>query len=172
MNDKFRLHGRVLVCSIYTFIYCYFSGMSRNLILFICLMLPSLAFSQGQQQDIDIIKASRLASNAAIARHDVAGIAKYWLSGFVQTIGKGTSLTGKDTITSAWKKLFSTNSKVSYVRKSLTITVGDNGVMAWETGTWTATNSYSKGGNYSAMWRKINGQWKLQAELYVSLEKL
>lgn len=28
------------------------------------------------------------------------------------------------------------------------------------------------GGNYSAMWRKIDGEWKLQAELFVSLKKL
>jgi hypothetical protein len=44
--------------------------------------------------------------------------------------------------------------------------------MAWETGIWTAKNSYSNGGNYSAMWRKIDGIWKLQAELFVSLKKL
>jgi hypothetical protein len=41
--------------------------------------------------------------------------------------------------------------------------------IAWETGYWVAKNSYSKGGNYAAMWRKFDGVWKLQSELFVSL---
>jgi ketosteroid isomerase-like protein len=145
--------------------------------MFKCLLLISFlvsghcVFAQSQAQtDVDIIKSSRLASNTAIARHDIDGMSKYWLPDFVQTIGKGTSLTGKDTIISAWKKLFSTNSKVLYVHSPIDITIGNNGIMAWETGTWTAKNSYSNGGNYSAMWRKIDGEWKLQAELFVSLK--
>jgi len=124
------------------------------------------------RNDVAIIRSSREASNAAIAKHDIDGMAKYWLKDFVQTIGKGSSLTGKDTIINAWKVLFRTNSTVLYVRKPTRIVVGDNGIMAWETGTWEAKNSYSKGGNYSAMWRKIDGEWKLQAELFVSLYKL
>lgn len=113
-----------------------------------------------------------MSSNAAIARHDIGGMAKYWLPDFVQTIGRGSSLTGRDTIVASWKQLFRTNSAVLYVRKPVQIIIGDNGIMAWETGTWEAKNSYSKGGNYSAMWRKIGGEWKLQAELFVSLKKL
>ncbi|HVS90506.1 MAG TPA: nuclear transport factor 2 family protein [Mucilaginibacter sp.] len=113
-----------------------------------------------------------MASNSAIARHNIDGMAKYWLPDFVQTIGRGVTQAGKDTIIGSWKQLFKTNPTVLYIRKPVTITVGDNGIMAWETGTWEAKNSYSKGGNYSAMWRKINGEWKLQAELFVSLRKL
>jgi hypothetical protein len=75
-------------------------------------------------------------------------------------------------IIAAWKELFHANPTVLYIRKPSNIVVGDNGIMAWETGTWTAQNSYSKGGNYSAMWRKTDSTWKLQAELFVSLYKL
>jgi hypothetical protein len=32
-------------------------------------------------------------------------------------------------------------------------------------------NTYSKGGRYSAQWKKKDGEWKLQAELFVALEK-
>ncbi|MFI5160300.1 MAG: YybH family protein [Sphingobacteriales bacterium] len=142
--------------------------MRKNLIVFLLLITSYSAFAQNSQ-DVEIIKSSRASSNAAIARHDINGIAKYWLPDFVQTIGRGTSLTGKDTIIAAWRQLFGTNSKVLYMRSPVNITIGNNGVMAWETGTWTAKNSYSKGGNYSAMWRKIDGTWKLQAELFVSL---
>jgi len=145
--------------------------MFKSLVIFFPLLLPAqIVFAQqNKHADIAIIKTSRASSNAALARHDIDGMSKYWLPDFVQTIGRGTSLTGKDTIISAWKKLFSTNSKVLYVRSPINITIGNNGIMAWETGIWTAKNSYSNGGNYSAMWRKIDGTWKLQAELFVSL---
>ncbi len=147
--------------------------MFKRLAIFILLLPVQFAFAQNNDQgDIAAIKASRAASNAAIAQHDIDGIAKYWLPDFVQTIGRGTSLTGKDTITASWKALFKTNKTVLYVRTPTAIVIGDNGIMAWETGIWTAKNSYSNGGNYSAMWRKIDGIWKLQTELFVSLKKL
>jgi ketosteroid isomerase-like protein len=147
--------------------------MPKYLLITAFLLISTLAFAQeNQQKDIAAINESRAASNVAIARHDIDGISKYWLNDFVQTIGKGTSLTGKDTIIASWKALFRTNPAVLYIRKPSNIIIGDNGIMAWETGTWTAQNSYSKGGNYSAMWRKTDGTWKLQAELFVSLYKL
>jgi ketosteroid isomerase-like protein len=141
--------------------------------ILILLLFVQIAGAQtSTQKDIAIIKSSRASSNAAIARHDIEGMAKYWLTDFVQTIGRGTTSVGKDSILASWKHLFATNATVLYIRSPVTIIVGDNGVMAWETGTWTAKNSYSKGGNYSAMWRKTVGEWKLQAELFVSLKKL
>ncbi|HEY4326460.1 MAG TPA: nuclear transport factor 2 family protein [Mucilaginibacter sp.] len=138
--------------------------------LFILTFLLSARYTFAQD-DATVIKAARMASNAAIVAHDIDGMSKYWLPNFIQTIGRGTSLTGKDTIIASWKALFKTNTTVSYERKPNSIEVGDNGIMAWETGIWVAKNSYSKGGNYSAMWRKIDGTWKLQAELFVSLKQ-
>jgi len=41
--------------------------------------------------------------------------------------------------------------------------------MAWEKGTWEGINTYSKGGSYSAMWKKKDGEWRIQAELFVAL---
>ncbi|HEY8783655.1 MAG TPA: nuclear transport factor 2 family protein [Mucilaginibacter sp.] len=147
--------------------------MFKYPIILTLLLLAQIVIAQrSKQDDVAAIRASRTASNAAIAKHDINGISKYWLPDFVQTIGRGTSLTGKDTIVAAWKALFKTNKTVSYVRMPTAIVIGDNDLMAWETGTWIAKNSYSKGGNYSAMWRKIDGAWKLQAELFVSLRKL
>jgi ketosteroid isomerase-like protein len=149
----------------------YFIMMFKNLVVFTLLLPAQIVFAQQKgQDDMATIKASRAASNAALAGHDIDGMSKYWLPDFVQTIGRGSSLTGKDTIIGSWKQLFRNNATVLYVRKPARIIIGDNGVMAWETGTWEARNSYSKGGNYSAMWRKIDGEWKLQAELFVSLK--
>lgn len=58
-----------------------------------------------------------------------------------------------------------------YVRTPQEIIVGETGNLAWEKGKWTATNSPVKGGSYSAMWRKTDKVWKLQAEMFVILAK-
>ena len=134
-----------------------------------------LAFHLAQTQTIKIedeklIRESRRTSNEALTKRDIEGFSKYWLKDFVQIRGNGTSLVGKDTITALWKRMFKTNPETSYIRTPTEIIISDNEpAMAWETGTWTGIHSYSKGGNYSAMWRKQGDVWKIQAELYVSL---
>lgn len=50
------------------------------------------------------------------------------------------------------------------------IVISSNDSLAWETGYWTAEHSYSKGGNYSAMWRRSGDSWKLASELFVALK--
>ena len=138
-------------------------------------ILLSLFFFQtiiaqsNKQKEVATIKASREASNKAIAAHDINGIAKFLRDDFVQVRGNASSLTGKDTIVNSWKQLFNSSPNVKYIRNPDKIMISDNDTLAWETGKWIGINSYSKGGNYSAIWRKTNKEWKLQAELFVSL---
>jgi ketosteroid isomerase-like protein len=135
--------------------------------LFILLSFPS--FTQSiHSRDIVTIKSDRAASNNAIKKHDINGIAKYWLNDFVQVIGRGTYQTGKDAIIASWKDLFRSNPQVSYIRNPEEVIISDNDTMAWERGKWIGIHSYSKGGNYAAMWIKRNDIWMLKAELYVS----
>ncbi|MEJ0106438.1 MAG: nuclear transport factor 2 family protein [Bacteroidota bacterium] len=143
--------------------------MRSILITFIFLLFVQYISAQSKDDQASIIKAQRAASNAAIAKHDVDGIAKYWLPDFVQVRGNATYLVGKDTIISTWKELFRTNPEVSYIRNPTEIIVSTNDTLAWEKGKCIGIKSYSKGGNYSAMWRKVNKQWKIQAEIFVSL---
>jgi ketosteroid isomerase-like protein len=143
----------------------------KLLLIFLPMVFFHLASAQNMHsQDIATIKSCRAASNDAIARHDVDGIAKYWLDDFVQIIGRGVYQTGKDSIVASWKTLFKKSPQVSYVRNPNEIVVSDNDTMAWERGKWIGIHSYSKGGNYAAMWIKRNGTWMLKAELYVSLK--
>ena len=129
------------------------------------------AFAQNlHNNDIATIRSNRAASNDAIAKHDVNGIAKYWLNDFVQVIGRGIYQTGKDSIMASWKALFAGDPQVSYIRNPEEIVKSDNDSLAWERGKWIGIHSYSKGGNYAAMWIKRNGNWMLKAELFVSLE--
>ena len=121
-----------------------------------------------------IITTQRAASNAAIARHDVAGIARYWLPDFVQVGGNGGYKTGTDSVFAGWQKAFRLHPDVVYVRRPKRISLNPNGLLAWETGTWVGSwqqgGYFRGGGNYSAMWRKKDKEWKLQAELYVTLK--
>ena len=143
----------------------------RNLfwILFLAMFIQSATAQKNKQQDVAAIKAARIASNKFIGEHDINGLSKFFLDDFVQVRGNATHLTGKDTVLASWKQLFISNPKVSYIRNPTEIIISDNDSLAWETGKWIGINSYSKGGNYSAMWRRWNGEWKIQAELFVSL---
>jgi ketosteroid isomerase-like protein len=132
-------------------------------------LFQTIIAQSNKQKQVAIIKASREASNKAIAVHDVDGIAKFIRDDFVQVRGNASYLSGKDSIVNSWKQLFISNPNVKYIRNPDKILISDNDTLAWETGKWIGINSYSKGGNYSAMWRKTNMEWKLQAELFVSL---
>ena len=144
----------------------------KTLIFFASLALISTCTmaQKASKENEAIIRTLRAASNDAIAKQNVDGIAANWLPDFVQVRGNGSHLVGKDTIVSLWRKSFKDNPKVSYVRNPEEITISNTDSMAWETGKWIGINSYSKGGKYSAMWRKRKGEWKLQVELYVALE--
>ena len=143
--------------------------MKQVFLPFFLLQLAHAAPAQTGVQQVAIIKAQRAASNTAIAKHDVAGIAKYRLPDFVQVRGNATCLVGKDSIMASWAALFAANPQVAYIRNPAEIIISKNDSLAWETGKWSAIKSYSRGGKYSAMWRKKNNEWKLQAEIFVSL---
>ena len=146
-----------------------FKEYRKELFIFLFILSFHQAFEQNNT-DIATIKSNRAASNDAITRHDVDGIAKFWLDDFVQIIGRGTYQTGKDSIVASWKALFKSDSQIAYIRNPEEITISDNDTLAWERGEWIGIHSYSKGGNYAAMWIKRNQNWMLKAELFVSLK--
>ena len=148
-----------------------FKECKKEFFIFLFILSFHQAFAQNtHNNDIATIKSNRAASNNAIAKHDINGIAKYWLDDFVQVIGRGIYQTGKDSIMASWKALFKSDSQIAYIRNPEEITISDNDTLAWERGEWIGIHSYSKGGNYAAMWIKRNGNWMLKAELFVSLK--
>src|SRR3984957_14062340 len=144
--------------------------MKGMIFLFGLFLMAQLTFAQkNADKEAILIKSLRAASNQALAKHDVDGMSKYWLDDLVLIRGNYSHLAVTDTIVAAWKKLFKDHPKVSYLRVPPQITISNNDPLAWETGTWRAFNSYSNGGSYSAMWKKTNNNWKILAELFVSL---
>jgi len=113
--------------------------MARRPAFILILFFAQLLNAQPNAKDEALIRAARQASNTAIAKHDVEGIAKCLLPDFIMVRGNATHATGRDAVTADWKKLFATNPQVNYVRTPLQVTISKNDTLAWETGTWKAT---------------------------------
>jgi ketosteroid isomerase-like protein len=144
--------------------------MKKCVSLFLFLILAR--FSQAQMnraQDDSSIRASRVRTNELIAEHDLKGLSRYWLRDYVRIAGNGNISIGRDSALAYWAKSFKDQPTIAYVRKTTEVIISENGLLAWENGTWTGINTKSKGGNYAAMWSKQDNIWKLQSELYVTL---
>lgn len=134
------------------------------------LVLPEFQFSMDQEQKeaIAYIRMARERSNTAIREHDVSGVSKYWLDDMIVISGEGGQYVGKKVLVAVFTEMFAENPPV-FERVPAEITIGDSGILAWETGTWNYKTEKFRG-NYSAMWRKVNGTWLTQSELFVSLD--
>jgi ketosteroid isomerase-like protein len=129
------------------------------------------AFSQTKNEE-ELIRKARQTSNEAIARQDVDGISKFWLDDYLVIRGSGLIEQGKETNKANWSRIFKETSQTYFERIPSEIIVSKNNAeLAWESGEWKGFNTYSKGGRYSAQWKKKDGEWKLQAELFIALEK-
>lgn len=123
---------------------------------------------QDTESDKDYIRKARAASNAAIAEQDAEEAARFWMKDIVVISGEGGQYSGRNSLQKIFKKIFDSSAAV-FERIPAEVIVSKSGVLAWETGSWKYLNEHSWG-NYSAMWRKINGKWLIQSELFVSLD--
>jgi ketosteroid isomerase-like protein len=141
-------------------------------ILFTIFFISSqFAYSQNQN-DEELIRKSRQSSNEAIAKRDVEGFTKFWLDDYVVIRGSGVIEQGKETNKTNWTGIFKEAPKTYFERIPSEIIISKNNpYIAWESGIWKGFNTYSNGGRYSAQWKKKDGEWKIQAELFVALEK-
>ncbi len=139
--------------------------------LFLILFM-SLEFTPTQSKiEEELIRKARQSSNEAIVRRDVEGISKFWLDDYVVVRGSGTIEQGKAANKAAWEKIFKETPQTYFERITSEIIISkSNPNLAWESGKWKGYNTYSKGGRYSAQWKKKDGEWKLQAELFVAIE--
>jgi ketosteroid isomerase-like protein len=142
----------------------------KTLLLALFLLCTHFTFAQTQNEE-EVIRKNRKASNDAIARRDLEGICKFLLDDFVIIRGSGVVEIGKARNTETWKKMIEETPQTYFERLPSEIIISKNNPnLAWESGTWKGFNTYSKGGRYSAQWKKNEGEWKLQAELFVALE--
>lgn len=142
--------------------------------LLLVLFIKPLSAQSNKEEDIELIKSARTASNEAIKKHDLEGIGKSMNEDIVSVFGNGHSYMGKDSTISVFKQRFAIMPDLVFVRTPFVIRISNNDTLAWEKGTWKGFRTDRKsvntaGGNYAAMWCKRNGVWKTRSELYVAL---
>ena len=132
----------------------------------------ALAAGQPPPDDAAAIRAARAQSNAAIAAHDVPGIACHWLPDVHIVTSTGAQGTGSEVNGERMGQQFARRPDTVYVRTPMTIDVFAAWQVASERGEWTGRWTEPDGvidirGTYLAKWRKVDGTWRIQTELFV-----
>jgi len=122
--------------------------------------------------DEQLIREARARSNAAIAAHDPAAMARLWMPDVHVVRSTGTQVAGRERNQERMAQQFATRPDTVYVRQPSAIEVYAPWGMAAERGEWTGRWTEPDGavetaGTYMAQWRRVDGQWLIQAELYV-----
>jgi uncharacterized protein (TIGR02246 family) len=118
------------------------------------------------------IRDARASSNKAIAAHDLQGIARIWMEDVHIVTSTSTQSGGRESNQQRMARQFANRPDTVYVRRPAVIDVYLPWAVASERGEWTGTwtepdGKLEIGGTYQAQWRKLDGQWRVQAELYV-----
>ena len=125
-----------------------------------------------QPGDEQLIREARARSNQAIAAHDLPGIARPWMDDVHVVSSTSAQTAGRDANRERMAAQFKSRPDTVYVRRPATIDVYPAWSVASERGEWTGTwteldGKLEIGGAYQAQWRKVDGQWLIQAELFV-----
>ena len=128
----------------------------------------SQAFSQNAA-DEQYIRAVRTASNEAIAKKDIASVAKYWKDDYVEISSDGSLISGKEAVIADWEKMFKNDPSIRFERQFGTIEFARGGTVAIEKGILIYTSPYNYKGYYTALWCKVDGVWVSQMENFVSI---
>ena len=137
-------------------------------------MFGAIGTSAARQpaSDEQLIRDARARSNAAIAAHDIAAIARVWMEDVHIVSSTSAQGAGREANGERMARQFTNRPDTIYVRRPATVDVFAPWAVASERGEWTGTwtepdGKLEIGGTYHAQWRKINGQWLIQAELFV-----
>lgn len=132
----------------------------------------SLLFILQSPTDEQMIRVVRSQSNAAIAKHDLEGVAAAWMDDVHVVSSTSAQASGKSPNRERMAAQFTNRPDTIYVRTPATIEVYAPWNVASERGEWTGKwtepdGALEIGGTYQAQWRKVNGRWLIQAELFV-----
>jgi ketosteroid isomerase-like protein len=143
------------------------------------LLSPVVVYGQAADRadssaDVRAIVAARARSNAAIARHDTAGIAREMMPDVTVVSSTSAMGTGVAVNLSRMAAQFARRPDTRWVRTPDTIVVFAAWGVASERGQWVGTWTEPDGplvirGSYAAQWRGHDGRWRIQGELFVPL---
>lgn len=119
------------------------------------------------------VSARRAAFNEAIAAKDIEVIADVLADNVILVTGTDSDVyTGRDAQLAIWREDFASRRRAVYVRTPECISVFTVAPIALEYGRWrgereTARENFAAG-RYAAKWRRIDGAWRLEAEVYAT----
>lgn len=138
------------------------------LIMLVC-SINSVSAQKNTAADEQSIRDARTASNVAIAKQDIAGVAKYWMNDYVEISSDGSLISGRQAVISYWEKMYKAEPKITFERQLQEISFNKKGDLALEKGILKYP-SYNYEGLYTALWCKSDGIWVTQMENFVSLK--
>ena len=146
--------------------------MRPALLLFAMLCLLPPASGAQIANDEQFIRAARNRSNAAIAKHDLDGIASVWMENVHVVSSTSAQAAGRAANRERMAAQFKNRPDTIYLRKTATVEVYEPWNVASERGEWTGKwtepdGALEIGGTYQAQWRKVDGRWLIQAEVFV-----
>jgi len=127
------------------------------------------------QSGEDKIRVVREASNAALKALDEEANFEFLTDDVLNTTGSGTLLSGKEELKTYIESV--ADAKPMYwIRTPVEIIVNEERGLAWEAGVWNGfyaddpnEESPVYHGNYAAQWVLVSGEWKIQSQLFVTL---
>jgi ketosteroid isomerase-like protein len=146
--------------------------MRHSLPASVLIAISVTALEAQGRADENSIREARAQSNAAIARHDAPGIAKFWMQDIHITTSTSAQAAGIATNQERMAQQFVRRPDTIYVRTPSTIEVFAAWAVASERGEWVGRWTEPDGaleirGTYLAQWRLVDGRWLIQSELYV-----
>lgn len=153
------------------------SWLSEALILalLLAIALPASAddCDDPSSPDAGQILARRTVFNEAIAARDIEAIADLLAQDVVLVTGTDSIVfAGREAQLATWRDDFGDRRRAVYVRTPDCIRVFSVTPIALEYGSWRGEREMGRDhfatGRYSAKWRRIDGAWRLEAEIFAT----
>jgi hypothetical protein len=120
----------------------------------------------------DAILARRRLTNKLIAAHQADRLRPFLDPQVRVIVGDGGLITGVDAVIAAFEAQFRDPEFVAYERAPGQVELDRDGLRAAESGRWIGSwRSARMTGVYLATWRKVTGQWVIESEMFVTLER-
>jgi hypothetical protein len=121
----------------------------------------------------DAIAARRKLTNKLIAAKAAARLKPFFDPRVTLIAGDGSVLMGAGEVIAAFDAQFRDPDFIAYVRTGETVEIDSAGLRAAERGRWTGSwrGAPEQSGTYLATWKVVTGQWVIESELYVTLQR-
>jgi len=121
----------------------------------------------------DAIAARRKLTNKLIATKAAARLKPFFDPRVTLIAGDGSVLMGAGEVIAAFDAQFRDPDFIAYLRSAEVIEIDSAGLRAAERGRWTGSwrGAPGQSGTYLATWKVVTGQWVIESELYVTLQR-